>query len=435
MGEIPHASLGDSIRLNRSVVIPTALQGALLRRPEWVGRVGRFRGGPLSPEFGDQLRKRYGKGVYIRFVKDEVLLLLDPHEIEKVLDGSPHPYGHTETKREKMGHFQPNAVTISPPSKYPERRAFNEAALCPGRLHALSTEILAVVRQESKRALSTATVVDWQQLAELFERITLRVIFGNAGTRERRCRELLAELMTEANGARVPERGDNYGEFRTELEAAYAAATADSLAGAAKGVQPGLDPKIVPDQITHWMFAMNDTLAENAARAAGLISGLAPVRKRVSDEIAGADLDDAAAVRGLSYLTGCIQEAMRLWPTTNFLMRTSAQDTTLCGERVPSGTTILIVNEINHLDPGNVHGTAPATHFDPERWSRGAGPYHHFGGGAQRCPGEDLAMLIATGVLATLHELGPYKTAEPDFEGADRMPQHYNPFELELKRG
>ena len=434
MGEIPHASLGDSIRLNRSVVIPTALQGALLRRPEWVGRVGRFRSGTLSPEFGDHLRKSYGKGVYIRFAKDEVLLLLDPHEIEKVLDGSPHPYGHTETKKEKMGHFQPDAVTISPPSKYPERRAFNEAALCPGRLHALAGEILAVVRQESKRALSTATVVDWPKLAELFERITLRAIFGNLGDRERRCRQLLAELMTEANGASVPERGATYGKFRAELEAAYGAATDTSLAGAAKSVQPALDPKVVPDQITHWMFAMNDTLAENAARAAGLISGPAEVRRRVSDELDGADLDDAATVRGLAYLGGCIQEAMRLWPTTNFLMRTSTRETTICGERVPAGTTILIVNEINHLDPGNIHGTAPATHFDPERWSRGAGPYHHFGGGTQRCPGEDLALLIATGALATLHELGPYTTHDPKLDRVDRMPQHYNPFELELRR-
>ncbi len=435
MGEIPHASIGDSLRFNRTVVIPTALQGALLRRQDWVDRVGRFRGDLLSPEFGDKLRRRYGKGVYIRFVKDEVLLLLEPSEIQKVLEGSPTPFGHTTTKKEKMGHFEPEAVTISPPETYAVRRAFNEAALCPGRLHALATTLHAIVRQEARSALSTAVLVGWQDLSKLFERITLRVIFGRVGERELRCRTLLAELMSEANGARVPERGDNFDEFRRELEAACTAAGDGSLAAFARSLEPGLDPAVVPDQVTHWLFAMNDTLAENATRAAALISGVDGLRDGVSKELDGVDLDDPAAVRGLTYLVGCLQEAMRLWPTTNFLMRTTDRETTLCGAQVPTGTTVLMVNEINHLDPGNIHGTAPATHCDPDRWRLGAGPYHHFGGGGQRCPGEDLALLIATGVLASLHEQGPYRTVSPDLSTVDQMPQHFDPFKIELQRG
>ncbi len=435
MGEIPEASIIDSAKFNTGIVVPTGLQGALIRRPEWVKRVGVIRRGSLSSEFGDELRKKYGKGVYITFVKEKVLLLLDPDEIRKVLDGSPHPYGHAATKKEKMAHFQPEAVTISPPSKYPERRRFNEAVLSSGRLHPGAGGLHRIVRQESKASLSTATLVGWDELAELVERIALRVIFGNLGDRERRCRRLLLDLMIEANETKVPPRGKTYDEFRATLEAACAAATDDSLAGQARTAQPPLDPAVIPDQITHWAFAMNDTLAENLARAAGLIAGLEPVRDRVSKEIAGADLDDPAAVRRLSYLTGCMQEAMRLWPTTNFIMRRTERETTLCGARVPAGTQVVIVNEINHFDPRSTHGTAPATHFDPERWQRGAGPYHHFGGGTQRCPGEDLALLIANGVLATLHDLGPYRARSPKLDGVDRMPASYNPFEVRLERG
>ena len=434
MGEIPSASLGDSVKFNKSIVIPTGLQGALIRRPEWLQRIGVFRRGSLSAEFGNELRKKYGKGVYIKFGKETVLLLLDPSEIAKALDGSPHPFGHADTKKEKMGHFQPEAVTVSPPSVYPERRAFNEAVLCPGHLHPMAAHIHAVVRQESKAALSASTLIEWDELAGLIERITLRAIFGNLGDRERRCRQLLLELMVEANELRVPDRGSNYDEFRSELAAACDAATGDSLAGLAARAQPAIDRALIPDQVTHWMFAMNDTLAENVARAAGLIAGLDVARDRVSDEIGGADLDDAAAVRSLTYLAGCLQEAMRLWPTTNFIIRKTEAEVTLCGAQVPAGTQVVVVNEINHLDDRLVHGSAPATHFDPGRWQRGAGPYHHFGGGTQRCPGEDLALLIGLGVLATLHELGPYRALSPELESAARMPASYNPFELKLKR-
>lgn len=434
MGGIPSASLSDSVKFNTGIVVPTGLQGALIRRPVWVERIGVFRRGSLSSEFGDRLRKRYGRGVYIKFGKETVLLLLDQVEIQKVLDGSPYPFGHADAKKEKMAHFQPEALTISNPSSFPERRSFNEAVLCPGRLHPMAARIHATVRQESKHALATSTLVDWSEVAGLIERIALRVIFGNLGDRERRCRQLLLELMIEANELRVPDRGPSYDEFRETLASACAEATAESLAGQARNAQPAIDPAVLPDQITHWMFAMNDTLAENVARAAGLISGLEEVRDWVSQEIGAADLDDAAAVRGLDYLAGCVQEAMRLWPTTNFIIRKTETEVTLCGAKVPAGTQVVIVNEINHLDDGTAPGSAAASHFDPERWRRGAGPYHHFGGGAQRCPGEDLALLIALGVLATLHELGPYKALSPELDRTDSMPASYNPFELKLKR-
>ncbi len=169
MGEIPSASLGDSVKFNKSVVIPTGLQGALIRRPEWVERIGVFRRGSLSSEFGDELREKYGNGVYIKFGTETVLLLLDQIEIQKVLDGSPHPYGHADAKREKMSHFQPEAVTISRPDHFAERRSFNEAVLCPGRLHPLAAQIHQIVRQETKQALSTSTLVEWRELAELIE--------------------------------------------------------------------------------------------------------------------------------------------------------------------------------------------------------------------------------------------------------------------------
>ena len=42
--------------------------------------------------------------------------------------------------------------------------------------------------------------------------------------------------------------------------------------------------------------------------------------------------------------------------------------------------------------------------------------------------------MIGAGCLATLHDVGPYRTAQPELESADRLPAIYDPFKLELRR-
>lgn len=435
MTDIPRASWIESLKFARTYLIPTALQGPFLRRPRMVGLFAKTRGGELRPGFGADLRAKYGDkgGVYIRFPIQPALLLFDPREIRKVLDDSPFAFAEAAGKRKGMSHFEPEAVTISRGDKFRERRAFNEQVLCPGQLHLFAEGINSIVREEAKSAFDSADVLCWEDFSTLFENITLRVIFGQATRSEQIVRQQLARLMAEANQRRPPSHGELWTRYRSNLLQAIAGSTSESLAGRSREVRPE-ENFPVEDQITHWLFAMNDTLAENVARVAGIVETLPEIYQQARAEIADKDLDNARVVAGLTYLEACVQETMRLWPTTPFILREVIEEKTLCGATVPAGTQVVIANLIDHLTSGDGPGTENLLVFDPERWSAEPHAFHHFGGGNQRCPGEDLALFIAKGVLATLVAEERYSLLRPKIVAADRLPRSYNPFTIRLER-
>jgi cytochrome P450 len=152
---------------------------------------------------------------------------------------------------------------------------------------------------------------------------------------------------------------------------------------------------------------MRDTLGANAYRALAVITGDRLVEDRVRDELEGADLGDPGAVDGLRYLEGCLQEAMRLWPTTPLLAREATRKTTLAGTELDEGTQVMILNTFNHRDAE----TVPDAHrLRPERWLEGERDprFNHLSGGSQYCPGIPLVLLLGKGVLARVlasHEL------------------------------
>ena len=152
---------------------------------------------------------------------------------------------------------------------------------------------------------------------------------------------------------------------------------------------------------------MHDTLAANAFLALALIASHPLQRAEVEGELAAAGGEDAlakpTAVADLEYLAACMQEAMRLWPTTALLSRETVEEADLGGATVPVGTQILISNIGNHRDR-EAHEFADR--FAPEEWVGGDAAedwsFNHFSHGAQGCPGADLALFIGEAVLGTL---------------------------------
>ena len=65
------------------------------------------------------------------------------------------------------------------------------------------------------------------------------------------------------------------------------------------------------------------------------------------EELDGGDLSDASFVQGLTYLEGCFQEAMRLWPTVPLIARETTCPVTLAGAKLDEGTQVMILNTFN----------------------------------------------------------------------------------------
>jgi cytochrome P450 len=313
-----------------------------------------------------------------------------------------------------MGHFQPDALTLSRGELWENRRHFTEAVLeTPEAVHSLAGDFLETIVEETDRLLEIAGAegrgtIDFEAWHTMFRRLTRRIVLGDASADDEEISELLASLMSEANGL-PSEPSEIYPAYTERLDAYVEAAEPGSLVSLFAAAPHDVDTRAA-GQATHWLFAMQDTLAANALRALALIATHPAQRTVIDAELEGEDAP---------YLAACLQEAMRLYPTTPLLSRETLVDVAWHGTTVPKGTQVLIVNAFHHRDRERLEY---ADRFAPEEWTEGdAGSeraFNHFSQGPQGCPGRNLALLVGTAVLAQILRGWPAVTASG---GADEL--------------
>jgi hypothetical protein len=201
--------------------------------------------------------------------------------------------------------------------------------------------------------------LEWSDWEQLFDHITLRVIFGNSARNDQQLTGVLAKLMRQANRIVGAGPGEDYYELYGHIDRHLANPDPYSLV-ARIAEAPQTDTTRIAQQVPHWIFAMRDTLGANTYRALAL-----------------------AVDGGYEDLGGVLHEAMRLWPTTPLLAR----------EKVEDGSQVMILNVFNHRDPREPD-------FNQVRTDReGSYRFNHLSNGTQDCPGGPLVMLIGTAVL------------------------------------
>jgi hypothetical protein len=374
------ASLAENVAFNALVVMPNLVQGLFRPRATAVRAATAANVDGRAVAMIDGLRRAHGRQpIWVHAGSTPSLLLLDPDDIRRVLVGSPHPFApDPEIKRKGMTHFQPNALTISRADEWEPRRRFTESIL------AADARVIDIVRSETTAALAPRSTIGWQQWSDLFRRLTRRIVLGESAADDEHVTDLLVRLMDEANG--LPERPTpKLNVFLARVAGYVDSAEPGSLVAHVRdaAARPGVDPV---GQVPHWLFAMGETLAINSYRALVLLT--------------------ASPSDDLTYVEACLQEAMRLWPTTKLLVRVSVANTDWYGDTVPSGTQFLISNTFNHRDPS----WDAADRFAPELWTDGEGDQNwalnHLSNGPQRCAGAGLALLIGTHALTTAVQLG-----------------------------
>jgi cytochrome P450 len=371
-------------------------------------------------------RKHDGQG--IKLLGGRLVVVWGESAIKEVLDRSADAYaGDAGAKAKGMCHFQPDALTLSHGDDWRDRRAFNEAVLASSeRRHPFAGRFLSVVSGEVERLGIRDTLV-WTDWERLFDRVTLRVIFGDEAREDQALTARLEKLMGEANRLVGLRRSDDYFELYGQLERYLVDPGAESLV-AQIAAAPQTDRTRIVHQIPHWIFAMRDTLAANAYRALAAIVADPGVHERVLVELEGVDLGDPVAVDGLRYLEGCLQEAMRLWPTTPLLARETTREVTLAGEPLDPGTQVMLLNAFNHRDPDHVE---EADRLQPERWNAGERDYrfNHLSNGAQDCPGGPLVLLLGKAAIARILERHSLVLEQPRLAPGATLPHMLDFFE------
>jgi cytochrome P450 len=427
---VPTVSIADSVAFNLCHIVPYYLRGIFTKNELWISFWNKVHPDPLAVNFVRRLRQKYKSNYfYIYFLKTKSLVVLDLDGITRVLDHSPTPYAaDPDLKRKGMSHFQPNALTISRGEEWKDRRQFNEAVLASGeRLHPLADQFLRAIDQATERLTANAgQYLVWDHFDHLFKRVTLEIIFGHEARDDAALAERLTAMMRESNRVFLLGKSKEFDLFYKRIRHYLESAETGSLAAMCKRA-PSTTQTKVENQIPHWMFAMMETLATNTMRALALIVSHSGVESRVRQEIQNNGAQTPEAVDRLNLLEGCVQEAMRLWPTTPMLMRHTLRDDVLGGNTIPSGTQVVILNGFNHRD----WETNPdAGTFRPEFWldKRSDYRFNHLSNGTQACVGKNLALFIAKAVIATLLVRGRYVLRRPKLKIRKALPFQYDDF-------
>ena len=425
------AGVLDTLRFNLRYVVPNILQGLFIRRPRWVALFARLDHGFVSAGLGPKLRALHGgNAAWVRFLTKPALLLFDREAIQHVLDNSPDVYGPPAAKCRGMAHFQPAAVTVSAGLDWQRRRAFNVAALGDPYADMELAAMVHAICAEEGAALGAKAELRWADFARTSQSIMLRVIFGRADEDHRMAHEMLRALMSRANWLVFRPSVRRLKAYQARLQGLIAGAARGTLAFRARTL-PDAASIPVADQVTHWMFAMSDTLCENVARAAGVIHAIPRTRDLARQEVRNVNLRNPTAPGLLKYMRACLEETMRLWPSTPFIVREALHTDTISGHSITPGDQLVIPNVLNHLDPTAV---ARASEWYPERWLEHSQPsmFYHLSGGAQSCAGAQIARYAGTQFLAELVNGGEFHTHNPRIVSAQRLPASYNPFAVRL---
>jgi cytochrome P450 len=423
-GGLPAASLPESLTVLITGVVPALVRGLFSPRRSAMKLLTAIEADRRTISVLSGLRRKHdGQG--IRILGGRIVVLWGENAIKDVLDQSADAYASDSGAKAKgMSHFQPDALTLSRGDEWRDRRAFNEAVLAtPERVHPFAGHFLSVVAEEVER-LGLGSALKWDEWERLFDRITLRVIFGDQAREDQELTGQLEKLMGEANRLVGLSENDAYYDLYAGIERQLREPGRDSLL-ARMSEAPHTDTTRVAQQVPHWMFAMRDTLGANAYRALAAIVSDQAVEQRVRTELDGADLADAGAVDGLRYLEGCLQEAMRLWPTTPLLARETTRETTLAGEKLEEGTQVMVLNVFNHRDPDHVED---ADRLKPERWADDGRDYrfNHLSNGTQDCPGGALVLLLGKAVLAQMLDRHSLTLQRPKLGSAGALPASFD---------
>jgi cytochrome P450 len=430
MARIPAASLLENLQFNVAHVLPYYLQGIFSRRRFWVWVWTSFHPDPLGVNFFRALRQKYGDYVYLRLLRSNSLFLLAHEAIEHVLNHSADYPADSELKRRGMSHFQPGALTISRGAEWQDRRRFNEAVLdSAAPVHRHADVFLQVIADQTRACLRREpTTLVWSDFELLFRRITLQIIFGLVGSRDDAVADRLRSMMQESNRVFLLGRSRHFDPFYRSVRAYLQTAEAESLAGQTR-LAPSTDRTRVENQVPHWMFATMETLAINTTRAFALIVSSPSTESRVRREIQQQGSLTVPGIAALDYLEGCIQEAMRLWPSTPMLVRETTGAQTLRGRQIPDKTPVVIFNNFIHRDWESIPF---ADNFTPEHWLGRTSDYrfNHLSNGGQVCAGKNLALFVAKAVIANLLLNGRYRLRSPALQPARRLPQVFNEFRV-----
>lgn len=169
----------------------------------------------------------------------------------------------------------------------------------------------------------------------------------------------------------------------------------------------GLSDQELSDQVAVLLIAGGDTTSAALSWAIDLLCKNPAVLDAASaeaDRVLGGEIASWEQLPKLDLTARVIQEAMRLYPPSWLIPRTTTREVSLGSHILPPGTTVMVSEYVLHHDPALF---PEPDRFDPDRWTSSAPTidrraYIPFGGGPTKCLGEQFATAEAVLALASI---------------------------------
>ncbi|REF00200.1 cytochrome P450 [Thermomonospora umbrina] len=401
---VRETSVPDTVRLGGTLLVPWPGRGrghGRSRAVAWALRLGADR---HAVRLMDRLRRRYGPGpLKVRLPGRGAVLLLSPRDVRHVLDARP---GLFPPSVGDSAHPRPHGTALPVGAEdWADRRRVDEEVLdSHQKLHRFGGRYMLVAQEETSGLLDligSKGGLDWTDYASAHGRVVRHIVLGEAARDDQMLTALLDRLGVAASPLRPRGRLAVRDTYLRRLRMYIERADPGSLAGALARTPspPGADPL---GQVTQWLAGF-DGAGVVAYRTLALLAVHPDGLARVHAELSGLPGSSPPSPVSVPYLRACVLESARLWPVAPVILREATADTHWGERTLPAGSVFAIVGSFFGRD----RRTVPyADHFMPEAWLDGRaaadGAIVPFGGGAGRCPGENLALLTATTFLADL---------------------------------
>ena len=424
------ATAWESAQILAVVVAPTVAMGTVKRRP-WAMRVGQaLHIDRIAIRWLQRIRRyRRCDALLVRLPGRTLVVVLHHRAVSSILDETSIFTPDTHEKHAALVKFQPHGALITRGPIRSRLRDFNEAALqIDEPIHELAGPVSRLVYDETQALMSRTLRTkrcDWTTFEEGWWKTVRSVVFGPHAKRDTDAMDTLDRLRRSANWSYLtPRKWGRRDELGRRLQDHMAAAEKGSLAAYAQEGDPGN-----PDawhQVAHWLFAF-DAAGMATYRTLALLASHPRQRELAVSQASARPLWEPQT---LPYLRASVEESLRLWPTTPFLLRDTTQALEWGSARVPAGTAFVIYTPLFHRDRERL-GYADA--FVPDAWLDGRARSEPgivpFSSGPERCPGRNVVLLVSAEVLATMlcrAEFVPLRT--PNLGPDAPLPATLDPF-------
>lgn len=401
-GLLPRATYTGTLGVLVEVVLPTLLKGVIIRRPAMMRIAERLDVDRRAVRGMQRIRRDYGTGpVLLRIPGRSLALVLDPADVERVLQQTPDPFSTaTPEKTAALAHFEPKVSLISEGAKRADRRRFNDQALESNKhTHALAGHFAEIVAEECY-GLRHQGLLNWNNFSEAWFRIIRRVVFGSRAADDQQLSIMMARLRRSANWAFLkPVNTRVRDALHARIRMYLKVAEANSLAGFMSHIR-ATGMTAPEQQVTQWLFAF-DAAGMTTMRALALLASHPEQALLVREEVVQGAVPEPTPS---SYLRAAVLDTLRLYPTSPLILRESASDTQWRNGRMPGDTGVAIFTPFFQRDDERLPF---ADRFAPEVWLgepaeqplRGLVP---FSSGSGVCPGRELVLLLVSAVIAEL---------------------------------